>query len=214
MKHTWLLAICLTLAALIFSACNVVAPPSPTATPTNTPLPPTETPIPPTDTPVPPTETPLPTATLTPEPTDTPEPTETPEPTDEPAPVVPQSGAVGSLMNVRMVGSVDTKSPAQAAFAEGVGSIGCAYKALDSVGNEAYTLTVLDSTGAVVLNIPIFGPNRTIHAGSVMNITGSGMDCCAVPVNAPTGVFANGTYTSQFAQNGAVLLEITWKVGP
>ena len=80
--------------------------PTPTTTPTFTPIsttPPTGTPAPLTDTPIPPTNTPLPTNTPRPTATDTPMPTNTPRPptntplppTNTPVPSAPEAQQVG-----------------------------------------------------------------------------------------------------------------------
>lgn len=190
---------------ILLTACSVVRPPEPTATP----VPPTDTPVPPTatlvpsDTPVPPTavpsDTPVPTDTLVP--TETAIPTETtiPEPTVPPTPD-PHEGQ-GDLL---------FEDPFDVAVNWGIGEDD---ESVIQVGEGVLTMTLqaqniyrLAPTGKVITK------NRTA-ADFYAQVTATANECRP---NSEYGLVFRGTGTQEegFDQFYAFVLRCngTWKV--
>ncbi len=132
------------------------------------------------------------------------------------APPAPALVTVGALSNLRMIAAGGPTNPGQVAFPAGVSSVWCAFEVDGAKLQEgdAYTLNLVSPTGASLLTASLLGPNKKIYQGTMMLFGPKGdMRYFAVPIYAPGGSFANGSYRSEIQLNGQVRTSISWTVG-
>ncbi len=173
MKRTLLLT-----GLILLTACSVVRPPAPTATP----VPPSATPAPPTPTAIPsntaepptavPSDTPAPTDTSTPAPTDTPTPPPTPAPSPTPPPTPSPTPATGADIEVLSV-TVTAPQTATAGVAFlATGMVGLHNNGPDGPVNVDTTLTIhLPANCTITNGATVLVPNRSAPVGVGISVS-------------------------------------------
>ena len=135
------------------------------------------------------------------------------DPTASPGEVI--SGPVEALSNIRMVAELDPDGIAQSMFPHD-SPIAIAFDFDGSLVDETdeYTLTVVDSSGAPISQIPLYGPDNLIYGGTQFIIGAGYIRHFAVPILSEDEKFNPGEYRSDIALNEKTIASISWAVEP
>jgi len=132
-------------------------------------------------------------------------------PTASPGEVI--SGPVEALSNIRMVAELDPDGIAQSIFPHD-SPIAIAFDFDGSLVDETdeYTLTVVDSAGAPIAQIPLYGPDNLIYGGTQFIIGAGYIRHFAVPILSEDEKLNPGEYRSDIALNGKTIASISWSI--